>query len=686
MYLTILVKGASETGMKTTKFFKKFYHAAHQEALTTFVEKQQEKLDQAVREALHALAEFSPRILGEVSQKATKSSELLGFLSLFVNGKASPLAYPLMDLSQYLPQRRVSTGHQTLEFSGAKETDRAYGAILSIKQYGHETDGACLRKFLTQDFEFISTHSFCPEPNDSVIDLMKKQHRRFKEVDAMGNSLTDSLEEAVDGVRSEFVSFGWHHHSVLVMSENTKKLKDSVSKAIDIYRQAQLVVVRESLNCEAGFFAQMPGNFSYIARRALISNENFADFSPLHNYHHGYQNGNHLGSSVILVESKGKTPLNLNLHERGVVHDPALGHSLIVAPSSSGKTVLLCAIDAMMKKYKGRSFFFDRDQGCEIYVRAMGGFYTRISPEKATGFNPLQLDDTPKNRAFLVYWLESLIAQNAVLPESVQKELEALVNRNYSLPKAIRRLSNIVSFLPADFPYRDNLAPWLRSHSVGKPDGALAYLFDNEEDLLDLNGESIAGFDMTHLLSPENIKHSSPVLFYLFYRLEALMNGELMGIYLDEAWQFLDNDHWLGKIQAYLLSCRKRNVYLVFVTQLLENILDSRLSSHLISGTATHLFLCNDKATTDAYIKGAKLSAAEYHFIKTTGKSTRRFLFKQGHEAATARLNLSGLEEYVRVFSGNTTSVALCESLRKQYGDLPSQWLPPFFEHYRSQA
>ena len=699
-YITLMVKGSGDGGLKGGTWIKKYFHKANSDALNRFQEKQLELLNQVAREAMASLIDYSPQLLGDAHVEAGISSNLLGFLGLLVNGCSRPLAYPLIDLCQYLPERRVSIRHNVLEWQGATRDDNSFGALLSIKQYGHETHTKGLRKLLSADFEFISTHSFCRLPNDKIIERMKVQLKHLGDVDKDGTSLMDDLVDAIDGVRSEYVSFGSHHHTLLVMGESLKALNEAVSKATDLYRRAELVVVRESLNLEAGFFAQMPGNFGFIARSAPISNDNFVDFAPLHNYHHGYMDCNHLGSALIQVESQGLTPLYLNIHEKSFganKENPASGHTIMVAPPSSGKTTLLCALDLMMKKYPllddhdhseekpSKFIFFDRDYGCEIYIRAMGGLYTDINPGHATGFNPLQLEDTPKNRTFLQQWFASLLSTD-ILPAETTNQIEALIHRNYTLPRESRCLSAIAPFLPVNFAYKENLKPWLRSPDGRSPDGALSYIFDNPHDTLDFDTLTIAGFDLTHLLSPENMATATPVLAYLFHRIESIMDGRLIGISIDEAWQALDTPRFVKKLKNIILTWRKLNVYLIFITQLIGNILNSSLASELIKGTATHIFLANAKADFDEHVKGASLSEAEYQFIKKTGKASRRFLFKQENESAIGRLNLEGMEDFIRIFSGNKANNELCQSIRAKVGDNPRDWLPLFLEHFKEAA
>jgi type IV secretion system protein VirB4 len=683
-YLTLILKNPTKQGSKKWVFLKELFHIKHFKDQKEVFKKMALTLQQYSMEALSALSDYLPRLLGDVDFQGGKRSEVLGFLSLCMNGKYAPVVkpHPFTSLSRYLPQERLSFGHQVMEWRGNTALDKRFGAMLSIKEYQHQSKGMGLKFLLSANFSFISTHIFLPQSKTFAIDLMNVQLSHLSDSGDAALSQKDALEAARDGVASSFIGFGQHQHTLLILSDSQQSLDEKIAHLSQIYQQEiGLVLIRESTNLKSAYFSQIPANFTHMRRAALVSNENFSDYAPFYNYHHGYKNGNHLGSAWALMESQGRTPLYFNFHEKGfgTKDNPPLGHALMLAPAGSGKTTLLCALDALGKKYHGHSFFFDRDRGCEIYVRAMGGFYARIKAGMPTGFNPLQLPDTPENRAFLIHWFGSLLVGNALLPEASRKEVEALIHRNFTLPKSSRRLSVIVDFLPVDFAYMNNLSPWLRSKN-DEPDGSLAYLFDHTEDTLDLTRYATAGFDMTALLTPENEQVAPAVFLYLFHRLETLMDGRLFSLYLDEAWQFLNHPYWVSKMEVFLLSKRKANVHMTFISQSADKILKSPLKSHLLENTATHIFLANDKACPKTYMDGLQLSQGQYHFIHTTGKASRKFLFRQGHEVAVGRLNLSGLEDYIRIFSANESSVRLCDTVRAEVGDDPRCWIPLFLK------
>jgi type IV secretory pathway VirB4 component len=103
-----------------------------------------------------------------------------------------------------------------------------------------------------------------------------------------------------------------------------------------------------------------------------------------------------------VLETTSSTPYFFNLHHGD------LGNFTLIGPSGSGKTVVLNFLVAQAQKFAPRTFFFDKDRGAEIFIRAIGGHYDVLRPGTQSGFNPLALPDTQANRAFLRGWLALL--------------------------------------------------------------------------------------------------------------------------------------------------------------------------------------------------------------------------------------------------------------------------------------
>ena len=390
----------------------------------------------------------------------------------------------------------------------------------------------------------------------------------------------------------------------------------------------------------------------------------------MHNFPRGKSKGNHWGDSVTTFDTTSGTPYHFNFHVRDV------GHSLIIGPTGAGKTVLMNFLCAMAQKFKCRMFFFDKDRGAEIFIRAIGGKHLVIDPGKRCSFNPLQLDDNGTNRTFLLDWLKALVSVNGeeLSAENITTLTQAIAG-NYKLDKKDRNLSNMVAFLGIEGP--GSLANRI---SMWHGRGSHAKIFDNEEDGLDLSHYRSFGFEMAELL--KDTMSLSPVLIYIFHRINISLDGTATMIVLDEAWALIDNPVFAPKIKDWLKVLRKLNTFVIFATQSVEDAVKSRISDTLIQQTATQIFLPNLKAT-DVYKSAFMLSSREYQLIKTTDPNTRYFLIKQGTDAVVARIDLKGMADIINVLSGRTETVLLLDRIREKVGEDPGNWLPIFYEEVK---
>jgi type IV secretion system protein VirB4 len=423
---------------------------------------------------------------------------------------------------------------------------------------------------------------------------------------------------------------------------------------------------------EAAYWAQLPGNDDFVVRKSTINSLNLAGLASMHNYPVGKATGNHWGDAVTVFDTTSGTPYHFNFHVRDV------GHSLIIGPTGAGKTVLMNFLCAMSQKFKCRMFFFDKDRGAEIFIRAIGGIYTVIDPSEKSNFNPFQLSDTGENRTFLLDLLKLLVTVNGepLTAENLAALSQAIAG-NYKLAPKDRKLSNIVPFLGIEGAgsLATRIAMW---HSIGSH----ANIFDNDVDAVDLSTHKIFGFEMAELLKDSICL--GPVLLYIFHRINISLDGTPTMIVLDEAWALIDNPIFAPKIKDWLKVLRKLNTFVIFATQSVEDASKSAISDTLIQQTATQIFLPNLKAT-QVYRTAFMLTQREYVLIKTTDSGSRYFLIKQGINAVIARIDLSGMDNIINVLSGRTETVLMLNEIRKKYGDNPENWLPIFYERCRKK-
>ena len=93
--------------------------------------------------------------------------------------------------------------------------------------------------------------------------------------------------------------FGYHHFSLLCLSRDLAGLDKAVAELGSCLTDMNINWLREDLNMEASFWAQLPGNHAYIARSCMLSSANFSGFSSLHNFATGQASGVHWGSADL---------------------------------------------------------------------------------------------------------------------------------------------------------------------------------------------------------------------------------------------------------------------------------------------------------------------------------------------------------------------------------------------------
>jgi type IV secretion system protein VirB4 len=623
----------------------------------------------AVRETfVAALAPYGARSLGLYDGEHGVCSEPAEFLSLLVNGDPRPVLEPTGDLGQTLAARRLSFGLDAMEFGAMGAAPPVFGAMVSMKDYPARSRPGMLDGVLRLPFEMVLTESFAFVDRQNALDRMSLALRRLRAAKDDALSLRGELAAAKDEVGAGRAAYGEHHLTILAKAETLDDLDGAVAELQSALAETGAIAVREDVNLEPAFWAQFPGNFRFIARKALVSAANFASLASLHNPPSGQAMGAHWGSAVTVLETTAFGPYHFNFHAGD------LGNFTVIGPSGSGKTALMTFLTAQAERFSPRIAWFDKDRGAEGFIRAIGGRYDVISPGEPTGFNPLALPDTGENRAFLADWLAALLrVDGAALDAEDRAVIADAIDANFAQRSDHRRLRYLRElFRGGRRPSAGDLAARLQAWCE---DGEHAWLFDNETDRLDRDAR-VLGFDMTRLLDQPTTR--TPAMMYLFHRIEQRLDGAPGLIIVDEGWKALDDDAFVRRIKDWEKTIRKRNGLVGFCTQSASDALENRIASSIIEQSATQIFFPNPKARASDYIDGFGLSEHEFALVTSLPDTSRCFLIKQGDHSVVARLDLSGMVEELRVLAGTERSVRRLDGLRAELGDDPACWLGPF--------
>ena len=629
------------------------------------------ELEDATNTILATLARYKPRLLTTYEEGGRPYSEPLEFLGYLLNQETRRVLLPVGPIDSYLPLKRPFFAREAFELRGAAPDDQTYGAMLSIKEYAAGTWAGLLDDLTRLPFEMTITQSFAFNERQQSLENLAKQGRILDTAEDAAVSLRQGLIDAADDLASNRIVFGGHHLTILLTGPNQAHLERAISETAAVLTNLGVLAVREDVNLEPAFWAQLPGNQDFIARRAEISSLNWAGFASLHNYPAGRRRGNHWGDCIALLQTTSATPYAFNFHSSDV------GNFTVVGPTGTGKTVVLNFLLAQAQRHKPAAYFFDRDRGAELFIRAIGGWYGAFQPGEPSGLNPLQLEDNQANRSFLRDWLYTLARNPDGTPLSAtdQAVIAEAVAANFDVSPSHRRLSHLQTlFRGHELDTEDNslaarIRPWFG-------DGERAWLFDNPEDNLSLGRTQ--GFDLTFVLDDPIAR--VPLLLYLFHRIEQRLDGQKAMIFIDEGWRALDDPAFEGRLREWLKTIRKKNALVGFGTQSAEDVVSTSIGKTIVEQCRTQLFLPNFKASEAGYCDGFSLTPHELDVVRSMGDSSRCFLIKHDSTSVVARLDLAGEDDILAILSGREETVLLCDAIRAEVGDDPAAWLPIFQE------
>lgn len=635
------------------------------------------------------LRDYSPLRLGMYEGAGgVVFSAALEFYGYLLNRSSEPV--PVLDapVYDYLPTSRHLFSMRTGDFVVRTPDGRNhFGAVLNIKEYTEDTWPGILNGLKYLDSEYVITHSFSPMGRQDALRVLDRTKGMMISSGDKAVSQIAELDTAMDQLASGNFVLGEYHFTMAVYAPDQEALGRRIAAARAELSNAGFVSTREDLAVSSSFYAQLPGNWKYRTRPANVSSLNFLGLSPLHNFAAGKRDNNPWGECVTVLQTTNGQPYHFNFHATDPSEDSrgekAVGNTMVIGKSGTGKTALINFLLSQVQKLEPAPtiFFFDKDRGAEIFVRACGGSYLALENGSPTGFNPFQCEASDANAQFLAGLVKILAAREHCSARE-DDEIHRAVGSILDTPPALRSMTNFQKSLPNTGD--DGLYARLRKWTAGN---SLGWVFDNPADAIDLERSRIIGFDYTDVIDNPEVR--VPVVSYLLHRLEALIDGRPLIYVMDEFWKILDGGGGLKEFaRNKQKTIRKQNGLGIFATQSPEDALRSDISAALIEQTATLVLLPNPGAGREDYVDGLRLSDAEYAVVKDLDERSRCFLVKQGHASTVCRLDLHGHDDALAVISASTDNIGVMHRILAEEADRrgvgedvirPGDWLPRFY-------
>jgi type IV secretion system protein VirB4 len=415
-------------------------------------------------------------------------------------------------------------------------------------------------------------------------------------IDNAAASKAADADAALQELGNDLVSFGYLTTTITVWDADLELARRKSQRVKEVIQARGFTVKDETLNSTQAWLGSLPGHVYANVRRPIVSSMNLTHMMPLSSVWAGDAVNGHLekvcgvGTPHLYCSTTGSTPFRLHL----AVGD--VGHTLIIGPTGSGKSTLLGMLALGWLKYpRGQVIVFDKDRSARAATLAVGGACYEPGNENASvAFQPLADIDRSSERTWAAQFVATLLqAQGVAVDHRTQSAIDETLASLASAPPEERTLTLLATQIGSrQRALRDALRPYTLEGNFGQ-------IFDADRDTVHA-GSAWTMIEMGHLMAmgPAVVV---PALEYLFHRVEAQFDGRPTLLVLDEAWLFLSHAVFATRLQAWLKTLRKKNVYVVFATQEVADAIGKpELMSTILSACHTKIFLPDEEALTPA--------------------------------------------------------------------------------------
>lgn len=549
--------------------------------------------------------------------------ELLGFLWSLAN-PGLPMAPKRWDgqslIDAALAERPLTVNRDTLRFGDGE--DATYAAAISLRTPPAATQWAAFEGLLSYPGEMILSQIFRVASTSDVTKHADALRRTLNISKITPKGLLSAIinkgevgatnvdeSKARDAMEAEgakqlalggSVVFGWYNLTALLLDSDLDGLEEGVKSVLRSFHAGAFAgAIRESIHLTSSYSSVLPGSWAHCHRWLMLSHQNCTDLAPLTGVSDGELVNDHLTrqlgercEALITFETEYRTPYFFNFHAG------ALGHTAVIGPSRSGKSIGMNFAISQWAKYPGsRAVIFDKDSSCRIPSILQGGKHIHLRPDAKVRMNPLVLLKDRAHWPFVQRWVEGLAETRGykMTVEDDTRLRDALQDLAGRENQSLLSLGYLVELL--DTHLRAVLSPWVS-------EGQYAAYFDNVEDDFNLSAQ-LTCIEMNEIMREPAAARA--FLDYAFYRLQLLLQSAKRDgafptlVYIEEAWFLMQDEAFTKRLMDWLKTFAKLNAIVVLTTQSLEDLaaLPPQVFASVRDNIPTRLFLPNAMATSE---------------------------------------------------------------------------------------
>lgn len=649
--------------------------------------REMEEIQLAVTQTLRP---YECEVLSTYEHNGNLFSEFYEFISYLYNGFWERVPVTSLPLYQAVETSALHHHYKLIETRFPDGGNR-FAALSDLKDFPEPTKRGMFNPLLELPFPFVMCLSFT---FINTAESIRMINQALNKMESAGDEAVEQMEDMAVGkgaVMAGEVYFGELHGALAVYGKSPKQAEDRGATArTTLSGSCATLFVPATISSPETFFSMFPGNVKRRPRRMPKTTRNLLGLFSMNTYSSGKQHGNPIGdgSAVLPLQTTVHGVYHFNFHyslpDVDSLGQKRAGHTVMLGATGAGKTTLQTTLLAFLERFDSKLFAVDKDGSMRGFIEALGGTYFRLASGEPTGLNPFQLPDTPFNRTFL-YDLVGACGKRKGKESTAEdsKDIKRAVDNVFELPFEQRRFGVVLQSIPDRG--EDCLARRLADWCYGETDGRYAYALDNPRNTFDWETFWRVGFDVSEFLV-DGHPATEPILSYLFH-LKTLMQrngGGLLATVVEEFWLPLKYPTTANQILDVLKTGRRRDEFIVLVTQSPEDAIQSPLLPAILQQTPTKIYLPNPDAEYTTPDGGGYsrfgLTIKEFQKLKALGLESRKFLVKQGSQSSIAKLDLEGMGDDIAVLAMAADEFPILEAAKAQAGTHPDQWVPAYKE------
>ncbi len=642
-YITVVSQGQSAPLLST----QEFKQAGRQQRNRVFRERYLEDASTALAELTSSLLaslsqEFEADVLGVRERGEVMVSEQLEWLVELTTLRAQTMPVMDQDLGHQLACGNLVFGFNVME--ARSKRGKRFGTLLSLKHY-HELPLALLDRLLQVPCEMVVTQAVDFMPAKEALAKTRAWAETF-EMSQDGliarASGTVSMLEALSGGRTDYVR---QQTLVMLMADDLVALEASATMVQQAAAQIGWVLIREDVQQEAAFWAQLPGNFAFLRRQHPMPFSKAGAFMRLNHFPVG-EVRSHWGEPVTVFPTRTLTPYLFHFHEGENGHTAFLDYNSF--PDRVGHALLHFVLTEA-SRLAARMVVVDYDHASRLWVRGMGGTVLPVGEADGVRMNPFALPDEKRNRGFLAAWVAQLLDLPLDAME-MRATVKAAVDGVYTdVASEQRCFQALVTQMRLREPA---MAEVLRARVEASE--MAAWLTDGD-DGLDLE-RALTSIGLTS--SPVGKAFVRDMFPYVLHRLASGVDGRPAVLVFREAFALLSHPFVAPRLASLLEMLREQQVVAVFHTRNVEDLTRYPVTPVILQQVATTFYVPDD-IDADYLADTVGLPASQHRTLLGMLRQQGEFLLRHGRDFIPSRLHLEAPLHVLDVLAGDERPAVL---------------------------